>query len=111
MLVPLPTVLSNVGFTPDAANETFTTTVAGTYLITYSVSLDATALVSAGILVNGVLATGSVSTHSAAADTYSATFIASLAAGSEISLALFDDGTSVTLADDNGASLTILRLS
>lgn len=109
--VPLPSNQVLNGFTANGANDTFTATQAGTYMISYSIRTTAALMMSSQVLLNGAPLAGTTIAPAAATDTYSASVIASLAAGDTLTLQLFGLLGAAVLQSGTGAALTAVRLS
>ena len=109
--VPLPDAQVLDGFTVNAANDTFTVPVAGTYMVTYRVSTTAALLMSSRVLLNGAALEASTFSPVASVSSYSATTFATLAVGDTLQLQLFGLLGAAVLQGGNGATLTVIRLA
>ncbi|WP_330379793.1 BclA C-terminal domain-containing protein [Anaeromassilibacillus senegalensis] len=109
--VPLPNDQVLDSFTVNAANDTFTVPVTGTYLITYDVKTTASLLLSSRVLLNGTPLAGTIFAPAVSVSNLSATRIAPLAAGDTLQLQLFGLLGAAVLQGGNGANLTVVRLA
>ena len=111
--VPVPSnQLLNGGVTVNGANDTFTVPTTGTYLISYQLNLTAGLLVNSRILLNGASYPASVIAPIVAISNFNNTFMASLTAGTTVTLQLFGlVGVATLLTGSAGAALTIVHVS
>ena len=109
--VALPNNHNLGGFIVNATNEVFSAPETGIYLVSYNISLNAAALVSSQVLLNGAVMAGTTVSPTAQVSTLSATVITNLTAGDTLTLQLFNTAGNVVLQGGNGASLTVVRLS
>jgi len=98
--------------TVNGANDTFTITNAGRYLVSYRINSTAAVLASSRVLINGSPSTPLTISPVLSVSSYSADAIVTLTAGSTLTLQLFGLLGAVTLlSSSQGAELTIIRLS
>lgn len=109
--VPLPNDQVLDSFTVNAANDTFTVPVTGTYLITYDIKTTASLLLSSRVLLNGTPLAGTIFAPAVSVSNLSATRIAPLTAGDTLQLQLFGLLGAAVLQGGNGANLTVVRLA
>jgi BclA C-terminal domain/Collagen triple helix repeat (20 copies) len=109
--VPLPNNQNlSSGVTINGSNDTLTLTNAGTYLFTYNVNLKASLLMTTQLAVNGAVLPASAIRSSIARSSFSASVVATVQAGSTVSLQLAGLLGAAVLEGGQGAALTIMRL-
>lgn len=108
--IPLPQSQVLQGISVDDSNAVFTVSVAGHYVVTYSVHLTEAIPISARLIMNGSSFTPSVIGSDHEASTFYNTVIVPLEPGDTLSLQLFDFTGEVMLIAGAGATLTIVKL-
>lgn len=96
----------------NGTNTVFTVAPAGRYRISYSVSITASLVTGARLLINGVGNLASTAAPLASLSHFSNEIVVDLPANSTVSLQLYGiTSSAILLPDGAGASLTIIRLS
>lgn len=108
--VPLPSSQNLQGFTANPGSTSFTVPETGTYLILYRLQVPSTEPLTARMVSGGTVLPGSISTQ-VGNGSYGTSFVANLNAGDSLALQLTGSPETVTLQEDPGASLSVVRLS
>ncbi|SEL21849.1 Copper amine oxidase N-terminal domain-containing protein [Paenibacillus sp. cl141a] len=109
--VPLPDNPKVAGIMADGSSTLFTVHETGTYYISYTINLASDLLAGSRITRNGVSIIQSDEAPIKYKSHYHAQFIERLDAGDALSLQLYGALGAATLAQGNGASLTLIKLA
>ena len=109
--IDLPDNQNLDGFDVNGDDTVFTVPVSGTYLVTYQVNVTVALLMSTRILVNGSPLAGSLFSPAISVSSFTATTIAFLNDGDELTLQFFGIIGAATLQGGAGATLTVVRLA
>ncbi|MCQ6561441.1 hypothetical protein NNL21_22370 [Paenibacillus mendelii] len=110
--IPLPNSQTiGTSITVNGSNTTFTVAEAGTYYVSYSINLTASLLVNSKIIVNGTAKPELTIAPVLSRNSFSASAIVRLSAGSTVGLQLDGlIGAAVLLPGSQGAALTIMKI-